>query len=183
VNGTFNAPGEIGDVGADDHPSWGYTIPKHLKEPFSQTLHLTENFGIAIIEGEPIEEVDIKPTENMTAGVPLAVDAGDQGLTTALVFFVCKKNIEVEVPYPAPGHALDLEGVRSPGAIMKGCEFRVQGFEDSRVQVAVSHAGVVMVIMFVVWYTGEVRHNLILLQHNGIPYSYSGRQQSPGMPE
>jgi hypothetical protein len=110
MNGAFNVPGEIGDVGAYDHSSWRYNSPKHLKEPLSQILMLTESPGIAIVEGESIEIVDIKPTEYLVAGVSLAVDADDDRVTTALLFFVYKEKIKVEVPYPAPGLELSLEG-------------------------------------------------------------------------
>jgi hypothetical protein len=87
-----------------------YNTPKHLKESFSQILHLTEDPGIAIVEGESIEIVDIKPTEYLVAGIPLAEDARDHGLATALALFVCEEEIEVEVPYPAHGLVLNLEG-------------------------------------------------------------------------
>jgi hypothetical protein len=110
VDRTLNVPDHIRDVRTYDHPSRGYNTPKHLKKPLSEIIHLTEDSTIATIESEPIEIVDIEPTENPVAGIPLAVDAGDKRVTTALPFFVYKKNIKVEVPYPAPGLVVNLEG-------------------------------------------------------------------------
>ena len=85
-------------------------MTKHLKEPLSQILLLTEDPGIAIIEKEAIEIVDIEPAEYPAAGVSLAVYAGDNGLAGELAPFVFQKDINIEVPGPAPGLVLNLEG-------------------------------------------------------------------------
>jgi hypothetical protein len=112
VDRTCNAPGHIRDVRTHDHPPWRDAIPQHPKKAFRKPLYLTKEFSIAIVEGEQIKKVYIKPTEYLTPGVSLTVYAGDEGHVTPLPFFVCKKNIEIEVPYSAPRLVLNLEGER-----------------------------------------------------------------------
>jgi len=82
-----------------------------LRRPWgaSPPWKVAGDLGIVIIKGEPIKIVYIKPTEYLVAGIPLAVDTRDTGVAAELPLPVFQKDIEVEVPDPAPGLILNME--------------------------------------------------------------------------